>query len=142
MFLGFCIALIRAALLEPIPEIDFHWASVPFCGLKGYGKAIVAGHIIGKQEQVIAAGNYIAVESSKIANEQNLEDKSLKGVKTVMKNVNSGIDNLVASLHTERGELNAKADSLVVATSEQGRQLREAVEAFKTQGGQPASVVV
>ena len=41
-------------------------------GLKGYGKAIVAGHIIGKQEQVIAAGKYVAVEASRIAREQNL----------------------------------------------------------------------
>ena len=102
-------------------------------GLKGYGKAIVAGHIIGKQEQVIAAGNYVAVEASRIASNQNLEDKSFDGVKTVMKNVNSGIDNLVATLHTERGELNAKADRLVVVTSEPGRQLQESIEEFKKQ---------
>ena len=111
-------------------------------GLKGFGKAVVAGHIIDKQEQVIAVGNYVAVEASKIASNQNLEDKSIKGVKTVMKNVNPSIDNLVASLHTERGEPNAKVDSLVVATSEQGRKLREAVEALKTQSGQPAPVSV
>ncbi|WP_019506796.1 hypothetical protein [Pleurocapsa sp. PCC 7319] len=102
-------------------------------GLKGYGKAIVAGHIIGKQKQVIAAGNYIAVEASRITSEQNLKNKSIKDVKTVMKNVSPGVNNLVTSLHTERGELNAKADSLVVATSEQGGQLIEAVEEFEKQ---------
>lgn len=102
-------------------------------GLKGYGKAVVAGHIIGKEKQVIAAGNYVAVEASKIANHQNLEDKSFDGVKTVMKNVNPGIDNLVASLHSEKGELNAKADRLVVVTSEPGRQLQESIEEFKKQ---------
>lgn len=102
-------------------------------GLKGYGKAVVAGHIIGKQNQVIAAANYVAVEASKIASNQNLEDKSLEGVKTVMKNVNSGINNLVASLHTEEGELNAKADSLVTETSEQARSLKEKIEAFNKQ---------
>ena len=109
-------------------------------GLKGYGKAVVAGHIIGKQKQVIASANYVAVKASKIASNQNLEDKSLEGVKTVMKNVNPGISNLVASLHTAEGELNATADSLVVATSEHGRKLQESIERFKEQNKQPASV--
>lgn len=102
-------------------------------GLKGFGKAVVAGHIIGKQEQVIAAGNYIAVEASKIASNQNLEDKSLEGVKTVMKNVNPGINNLVASLHTEEGELNAKADSLLTTTVGQMKNIKEVIEAAQQQ---------
>ena len=88
-------------------------------GLKGYGKAVVAGTVIGKQDEVVAAANYIAVEVSKIANAQNVDDKTLKGVETVIKNVNSGINNLVASLHTEEGELNALASKLAVETKQQ-----------------------
>ena len=106
-------------------------------GLKGYGKAVVAGYIIGKQNQVIASANYVAVEASKIANNQNLEDKSLEGVKTVMKNVNPGLNNLVASLHTEEGELNAKANSILTGTSEQLKLMKESIEAFQKQ---PVSV--
>ena len=102
-------------------------------GLKGFGKAVVAGHIIGKQAQVIAAGNHIAVESSKIASKQNLEDKSLEGVKTVMKNVNPSIRKLVATLHTKRGELNAKADSLLTTTAEQMNSINEVIEATQRQ---------
>ena len=102
-------------------------------GLKGFGKAVVAGHIIGKQNQVVASANYVAVEASKIATSQNLEDKSLEGVKTVMKNVNPGINNLVASLHTVEGELNAKADSLLTTTIDQMKSIKEVIEAAQKQ---------
>ena len=103
-------------------------------GLKGYGKAVVAGTVIGKQDQVISSANYIAVEVSKQANNQNTDDKSIDGVKTVMRNVNASINNLVASLHTEDGELNAKANSLVAETSEQRRQMKEKIEQTVKQG--------
>ncbi len=103
-------------------------------GLKGFGKAVVAGYIINKQNQVIASANYVALEASKISSNQNLEDKSLEGVKTVMKNVNPGVNNLVASLHNEEGELNAKADSLVVETADQMRALKVKIESFQQQG--------
>lgn len=103
-------------------------------GLKGFGKAVVAGYIINKQNQVIASANYVALEASKISSNQNLEDKSLEGVKTVMKNVNPGVNNLVASLHNEEGELNAKADSLVAETAEQMRALKERIENISQQG--------
>ena len=102
-------------------------------GLKGYGKAVVAGHIIGKQNQVIASANYVAVKASKIASKQNLEDKSLEGVKIVMKNVNPSISDLVASLHTEEGELNAKADSFLAMTVDQMRSTREILEVDQQQ---------
>lgn len=97
-------------------------------GLKGYGKAVVAGTIIGKQDQVIASANYVAVEVSKQADNQNTDDKSIDGVKTVMRNVNASINNVVASLHNEDGELNAKADSLVVETVQQRKNMTEQIE--------------
>lgn len=102
-------------------------------GLKGYGKAVVAGHVIGKEDQVVAAANYIAVEASQIVKHQDLSDKSLEGVKKLVKNVNSGINNLVATLHDENGELNAKANSLVAETVEQRKQMTDKINQFVSQ---------
>lgn len=83
-------------------------------GLKGYGKAVVAGHIIGKEKQVVAAADHIAVEvSSKVIKYQDLSDKSLEGVKKVTRNTNKGINKIVQTLLDKEGNLNAKADSLL-----------------------------
>lgn len=84
-------------------------------GLKGIGKAIVAGHIIGKKDQVVAAANHISEEvSSKIIKYQDLSDKSLEGVKKVTRNTNKSINKLVQTLLDKEGNLNAKANGLVV----------------------------
>lgn len=102
-------------------------------GLKGYGKAVVAGHVIGKQDQVVTAANYIAVEASQIVKHQDLSDKSLEGVKKVIKNVNTGINKLVATLHDEEGNLNAKVNSLVAETVEQRKHMEDKINAFVPQ---------
>ena len=92
-------------------------------GLKGLGKAVVAGCVLDKVDQVVASANYVMAETSRITSVQNLEDKSIEGVKTVIKRVNPTTNKIIASLHTEDGKLNALADRLAVDT----KQTRESL---------------
>ena len=98
-------------------------------GLKGFGRAVVVSYVDGQQEQVVAAANYIAVEASKIASNQNLEDaKSLEGTKNLIKNASSRVNNLVATLHTENGEFNALANRLAAETKPLRDNVKNKVE--------------
>lgn len=102
-------------------------------GLKGYGKAVVAGHVIGKQDQVVAAANFISVEVSQIVKHQDLSNKSLEGVKKVYKGVNKPISSLVKRLQDDKGDLNAKADSLVAYTVDQRKGMEARIKDFVSQ---------
>ena len=104
-------------------------------GLKGFGRAVVVSYVDGQQEQVVAAANYIAVEASKIASNQNLEEaKSLEGTKNLIKNASSRVNNLVATLHTEDGEFNALANRLAAETKPLRDNVKNKVEEVVKQG--------
>lgn len=83
-------------------------------GLKGYGTSVALAHIDGIQDQVIASATYIAIETSKLAQQEKLDDKTLEGTERLVDKLSGKIDNLIANVQDEEGQPNATASKLVV----------------------------